>query len=60
MLFSNSNYLFQADPYICGHRGHASTSCGIKFSQFFKYAAQPGSDACTLKDCIRTGICDQL
>merc|ERR1711936_952114 len=23
-----------ADPYICGHTGHALTSCGIKFSQF--------------------------
>jgi len=21
-----------ADPYICGHRGHAGTSCGLRFS----------------------------
>jgi len=48
----------KADPYICGHRGHSTTSCGIKFSQFFKKAAQPGSNACDFKDCIKTGICD--
>ena len=22
----------QADPYICGHRGHVGTSCGLTFS----------------------------
>jgi len=22
----------KADPYICGHRGHSSNSCGIRFS----------------------------
>ena len=22
----------QADPYICGHRGHAMVSCGVRFS----------------------------
>jgi len=47
-----------ADPYICGHRGHSSSSCGVTFSQFFKFASQPGSDACTLSDCFRKGLCD--
>jgi len=25
-----------ADPYICGHRGHSSISCGIRYSTGFK------------------------
>jgi len=28
----------KTDPYICGHRGHASTSCGIRFSRYFEIA----------------------
>ena len=34
--FSNPEWwrqlCLQADPYICGHRGHSSNSCGIRFS----------------------------
>ena len=61
MFFSEYPDIFftlKVDPYICGHRGHASTSCGITFSQFFKFASEPDSDACTLRDCCRKGICD--
>ena len=25
-------FIVQADPYVCGHRGHAATSCGFTFS----------------------------
>ena len=28
--------IFQADPWVCGHRGHSTTSCGFKFSEFFE------------------------
>ena len=27
--------LFEADPTICGHRGHADTSCGLTFSHVY-------------------------
>lgn len=47
-----------ADPYICGHRGHFVTSCGIRFSQFFHVASQPDADACSLEPCSREGQCD--
>jgi len=47
-----------ADPYICGHTGHALTSCGIKFSQFFHLAGQPDSDACSLHSCSMEGECE--
>ena len=26
--------IFQADPYICGHNGHADTSCAYTFSYY--------------------------
>ena len=26
----------QADPWICGHRGHATTSCGYSFKRYFE------------------------
>ena len=25
----------QADPWICGHGGHSSLSCGTRFSDYF-------------------------
>ena len=28
--------LFQADPWVCAHRGHSTTSCGFTFSEFFE------------------------
>ena len=31
---------FQADPWICGHRGHSTTSCGYHFSRYFEKAAE--------------------
>ena len=27
-----------ADPWICGHRGHASTTCGVRFKEYFAKA----------------------
>jgi len=29
-----------ADPYICGHRGHAYTTCGRTFSELFELAGR--------------------
>ena len=26
----------QADPYICGHKGHFQTSCGLTFSKCYE------------------------
>ena len=26
----------EADPYICGHRGHFQTSCGFTFSHYIE------------------------
>ena len=31
----------QADPFICGHRGHATTPCAIRFSKYMEIAAKP-------------------
>jgi len=31
-----------ADPYICGHLGHAGTSCGYRFSAFWEEFAEKG------------------
>lgn len=28
--------LLQADPWICGHRGHSTTSCGYSFKRYFE------------------------
>ena len=28
--------LVQADPYICGHKGHFQTSCGLTFSKCYE------------------------
>ena len=36
----------QADPWICGHRGHATTSCGFRFSEYFKLANEAGCPDC--------------
>ena len=34
---SNSDIVdLQADPFICGHRGHSMTSCGYRFKAFFE------------------------
>merc|ERR1712018_53379 len=34
------------DPWICGHRGHATTSCGYRFSRYYEIAAAGGT-GCT-------------
>ena len=32
---SRSCYMFQVDPFICGHKGHFKTSCGLTFSHVY-------------------------
>ena len=32
----------EADPYICGHRGHFVTSCGLTFSHVINSAINDG------------------
>jgi len=27
-----------ADPWICGHRGHSATTCGVQFSKYYETA----------------------
>jgi len=39
----------QADPWVCGHRGHATTSCGYRFSRFFELA-KTGTNGCVFWD----------
>ena len=34
-ISGNSLNTFQVDPFICGHGGHADTSCGLRFSTCF-------------------------
>ena len=44
----------KADPWICGHRGHAGITCGIRFSKYFELA-ETGTDGCVFKDCKEGG-----
>ena len=32
----NKKSVVQADPYICGHKGHFQTSCGLTFSKCYE------------------------
>jgi len=34
VVFTDKN----VDPWICGHRGHATTTCGIRYSKYFEIA----------------------
>ena len=58
--YNITKHPFQVDPYICGHRGHFSTSCGIKFSQYFAMASHEDGNACSLQPCSREGNCDEF
>jgi len=42
-----------ADPWVCGHRGHSTTSCGFKFSEFFEIGREAianGDRGCIFAD----------
>jgi len=40
----------KADPWICGHRGHVGTTCGIRFSKYFELQSR-SSSPCEFKNC---------
>jgi len=40
----------KADPWICGHRGHAGTTCGIRFSKYFELQSK-SSSPCEFVNC---------
>ena len=35
--------MVQADPYICGHKGHFQTSCGLTFSKCYELFISEGT-----------------
>jgi len=48
----------KADPWICGHRGHAATTCGIRFSKYFELQSK-GGNSCDFVNCRKGSDCPE-
>merc|ERR1711872_586388 len=48
----------KADPWICGHRGHSATTCGIRFSKYFELQSK-GGNSCDFVNCRKGSDCPE-